>query len=420
MAIDSSIFGQLQTPDFLGAFQKGASIANGIKDQKRQDLAFKAEQEQKQQKALAEKREKEVQLLARSGRNIKDQAGYDSLLKTASFLGHDISKLPAQWGPDAQGLLANLSSNELGVDKQIGFENDAKQFDYTKEKDNRTFANQDRAFGLDQKQFEETKKKNERDYNVTLTNMGLTREEFEEKKNQNAFGNDLKAKELALMEREKTKKEKYLDAKMAEMQAKAAGKTPEQDKALLKKQNEFASRYGSIVAEAEKLKQLVKDNGTAELVGPHEKNLAQSIDSIAIDAAKLFDPESVARESEVAAFRKMLFEPGNSMQFDSTAMSTVDNFQKMIQERALREAEASGNAGFSERLAKSTPLGGQDTTPGFINEAQAAGSSFERALKAAPNMAPQDQSAFQWASQNAQDPRAQQILMNLNGKYGGR
>lgn len=412
MAIDNSIY-NTQAPDFLGNLQKGLSISNSMKDQKRQEQEAMAQQQAAEQKALAERKQKEVQLLARSGRGVKDQAGYDNLLKTAKFMGHDTTQLPPQWGADAQGMIASLASNELGVDKQIGIETDAKQFDYTKQKDNRTFANADRAFGLD-------KTDKNRDYEMKLADRGLTRDQFEEQKNQNTFGNDLKTKELALMEREKSKMQEYRDAKLAEAQAKVGGKDPMQDKAVLKKQNEFASRYGSIQAEADKLKALVNDKGTAELVGPHENNLSQSIDSIAIDAAKLFDPESVARESEVAAFRKMLFEPGKSMQLDGTAIGTVDNFQKMIQERAMREAQSSGNQQFTSNLAKNTPMKGPQQSGGFINEAQASGAAFDNVLKAAPNMGPQDQSAFQWASQNSQDPRAQKILMNLNSKYGGR
>lgn len=228
MGIDSSVYGMLQAPDILGAFQQGAAIAGGMKDRKMREQAaalekqkYTDEQAAAQQKALAEKKAKEVQLLARSGRGIKDQAGYDSLLKTASYLGHDVSQLPQQWGPDAQGMISALASNEVGVDKQIDNESQAKQFDYTKEKDGRTFANQDRAFGLDQQQFNQQKLKNNRDYEMQLANMGLTREQFEEQKNQNAFGQDIKAKELALMERDKSAKQKYLDAKLASLQNKS-------------------------------------------------------------------------------------------------------------------------------------------------------------------------------------------------------
>jgi hypothetical protein len=247
MAIDNSIYGQSQGLDILGNVQKGLSISNSMKDQKRQEQEYLAQQQAAQQKALSDQKQKEVQLLARSGRTVKDQAGYDSLLKTAKFMGHDISELPPQWGPDAQGIIASLASNELGVDKQIGIESDAKQFDYTKQKDNRNFANQDREFGLQKQRFNLDSTDKNREYEMKLAGMGLTREQFEEQKNQNNFGNNLKAKELALMERDKTAKEKFLEAKQAEMMAKAGGKDPMQDKAVIKKQNEFELRMVNIV-----------------------------------------------------------------------------------------------------------------------------------------------------------------------------
>lgn len=99
---------------------------------------------------------------------------------------------------------------------------------------------------------------------------------------------------------------------------------------------EFNGRMQNILGEAEQLKSLINNKGTYETFGPHNANLAQKIDSIAIDAAKLFDPESVARDSEVAAFRKMLFEPGSLTTSNGTAIGTIDGFKKLVQDRASR------------------------------------------------------------------------------------
>jgi hypothetical protein len=113
----------------------------------------------------------------------------------------------------------------------------------------------------------------------------------------------------------------------------------EQDKSKLigKDNKEFESRLGSIIAEADNVKSLINDKGTFETLGPHNQILSQKIDSIAIDAAKLFDPQSVARDSEVAAFRKMLFEPGSLTTSNDTALGTVDSFKKLVEDRAARE-----------------------------------------------------------------------------------
>ena len=103
-----------------------------------------------------------------------------------------------------------------------------------------------------------------------------------------------------------------------------------------KNAQEFNSRMQNILGEAEQVKALIAQNGTYEAFGPHNANLAMKIDSMAIDAAKLFDPESVAREGEVAAFKKMLFEPGTLSTSNNTALGTLDGFQKLIKDRAAR------------------------------------------------------------------------------------
>lgn len=140
----------------------------------------------------------------------------------------------------------------------------------------------------------------------------------------------------------KIKREQLNSAKSAKT------KTP----AIIKNQKEFSSRLGSILSEAEKVKALIKDDGTFELTGPHEKKLQQKLDSIAIDAAKLFDPESVARESEVAAFRKMLFEPGSMFTRNQTASETMDAFKSMIADRAKRQADLENMPEFSGQIDK--------------------------------------------------------------------
>jgi hypothetical protein len=116
---------------------------------------------------------------------------------------------------------------------------------------------------------------------------------------------------------------------------------------------EFDSRMANILGETEQLKSMVNQNGTYEAFGPHNASLAQKIDSIAIDAAKLFDPESVARESEVAAFRKMLFEPGTLSTSNNTALGTVDGFKKLIQDRAARSR---GEEVIGDKKEKAPPI----------------------------------------------------------------
>lgn len=425
MAIDNSIYGQSQGMDLLGNIQKGLSISNSMKDQKRQEQQALAQQQATEQQALAERKQKEVQLLARSGRGVKDQAGYDSLLKTAKFMGHDISQLPPQWGPDAQGMIASLASNELGVDKQMGMESDARQFDYTKQKDNRNFANQDREFGLQKQRYNLDATDKNRDYEMRLANMGLTREQFEEQKNQNSFGNNLKAKELALMEREKSAKEKFLEAKQAEMMAKSEGKTA--DGSLKPEQAKQLGLYQLGAKAEEQYRNAVADKGeydpasVGQVVDNSEwaPNWMKNDKAIEAQAAQANWVEAFLRDasgaaippSERGAYAKDFFaQPGDPE-------SVIANKQSLREQKMENARLSAGGEKAMNYLAKNDqgPRGNS-----FINEAQASGAAFDNVLKAAPNMAPNDQSAFQWASQNSQDPRAQKILMNLNSKYGGR
>lgn len=126
-----------------------------------------------------------------------------------------------------------------------------------------------------------------------------------------------------------------------------------------KNEKEFSKRFKNINTQVENLKTLLDDKGTFEVFGDHEKKLQQALDSVAIDAAKLFDPESVARESEVAAFRNMLFQPGTLGTSNSTAKGLVENFQKIIQSRAENE----GLAHLIDQNPEAPPVaGGQQKT----------------------------------------------------------
>jgi len=95
---------------------------------------------------------------------------------------------------------------------------------------------------------------------------------------------------------------------------------------------EIQDRYTNIKQQIAALRQQLKESGTFELLGPHNRVMDQRITSIATDMAKLVDPASVARESEVAAFKKMLFEPGLAIRND-TALGVLDAFERMVDER---------------------------------------------------------------------------------------
>lgn len=96
--------------------------------------------------------------------------------------------------------------------------------------------------------------------------------------------------------------------------------------------NEVSDRHANIKRELGNLRRMVKDDGTWEMVGPHNATLDQKLTAIATDYAKLSDPESIARPGEVEQAKKMLFEVGLGTK-NSTADQILQNFEGMVDDR---------------------------------------------------------------------------------------
>jgi hypothetical protein len=81
------------------------------------------------------------------------------------------------------------------------------------------------------------------------------------------------------------------------------------------------------------LKKMIQENGTFELMGSHNQDMNRLIEQVATDMAKLSDPSSVARPSEVEAVKATLVSPGfkNS---NATAIKILDNFAGEVNRRA--------------------------------------------------------------------------------------
>lgn len=96
---------------------------------------------------------------------------------------------------------------------------------------------------------------------------------------------------------------------------------------------EVEDRRQNIKYNIAKLKKMIEDDGTWEMVGSHNQDLDRLVDAIATDTAKLQDPSSVARPNEVDMVKRNLIESGfkNS---NATALSILDSFDKEIDERA--------------------------------------------------------------------------------------
>lgn len=82
-----------------------------------------------------------------------------------------------------------------------------------------------------------------------------------------------------------------------------------------------------------KLKARIKEVGTGTMTSMFDYEnsaLEQYLNDIAVDYAKLKDPESVARESEVKLIRKQLFEPG-FWQRESGVQELLKGFDELIE-----------------------------------------------------------------------------------------
>jgi hypothetical protein len=160
--------------------------------------------------------------------------------------------------------------------------------------------------------------------------------------------NELKLKKAR--EEAAERKKPFSDTRAAEELRFKTGLKTKHAPTLAKAEKESMSRLGSITSVGDELVKQIEDKGTFETFGAHNQTLAQKVDSMAIDAAKLFDPSSVARPSEVEAFKGMLFEPGTLTMRNETAIDTVNAFKKLVKDRARREAATSTDPAFKKRM----------------------------------------------------------------------
>ncbi len=133
----------------------------------------------------------------------------------------------------------------------------------------------------------------------------------------------------------------HLAVEWAKLNAAKNAPSPE-DKENRKALTEVEVRYQGITQGLDRLKTLIKGGTMGNpFTGAHSKKLSQEVENIAIDAAKISDPTSVNRESEVAMYRKMLFEPGFWQQ-QSTALESLANFRNIVEQRRNNNYRARG------------------------------------------------------------------------------
>lgn len=112
-----------------------------------------------------------------------------------------------------------------------------------------------------------------------------------------------------------------------------------------KKVDESTYRYNILKQNAENLKKSVSDVGTFEMFGDESAKQDSIVYQMAVDYAKLVDPDSVAREGEVAAAQKYMlpFKQGMGLTTsNSTASKQIDNYVKSLDERLNARNSAKG------------------------------------------------------------------------------
>jgi hypothetical protein len=124
------------------------------------------------------------------------------------------------------------------------------------------------------------------------------------------------------------------------------------------------------------LKKKIGEDGTWELLGSHNQDIDRIVDGIATDMAKLQDPQSVARPSEVDLVKSNLIQSGFK-NANSTAADILDNFATEVDRRADTAYKVRG---------------------------------LEIPAMAKQQLSDEDKAALKWAQSNSKDPRALEIL----------
>lgn len=97
---------------------------------------------------------------------------------------------------------------------------------------------------------------------------------------------------------------------------------------------EIEDRRTNINESLNTLKKMIDEDGTYELLGSHNQDMDRLIEGIATDMAKLQDPNSVARPSEVESVKKNLIQSGIFTNKNSTASQVLKNFEAEVAKRA--------------------------------------------------------------------------------------
>ena len=152
---------------------------------------------------------------------------------------------------------------------------------------------------------------------------------------------------------------------------------------------QVAYRYQTLRANVNQMKKLIEEKGTFEATGPHNERLDALLYEVAIDYAKLVDPESVAREGEVIAAQKYLLKIrpafGLGMRNQTAVQLLDDQLNKLdVRLNAKLQQEGMANVDVIKTLADNADKLYKETDLGYPPEG-----AMDTAYAAEPQQAPQ-------------------------------
>lgn len=138
----------------------------------------------------------------------------------------------------------------------------------------------------------------------------------------------------------------------------------------------FATNVKTALDNAKQLKSTIEKFGNSEVMNAKASAiLDQASYDLAIAYAKIVDPETAAREGEVAAAQKYMIPLGMGTR-NAKSLASIEEFTKKIQERAKARAEAK-RVGSVDVYDLYFGGGAPDTVPGAAPSAPAAPAASE-------------------------------------------
>jgi hypothetical protein len=153
----------------------------------------------------------------------------------------------------------------------------------------------------------------------------------------------LKAEIEATKSGRKTPTEQLRELQLAEAQKKASGELTPAERAKRKTEGmKVLERTKNIDRMLNKLSKIIEEKGTWQAIGAHNKEINDIIYNVAIEHAKLVDPDSVAREGEVVAAKKYGLFEATPFLLESTAQDIIKNFRENSKARLQNALEVRG------------------------------------------------------------------------------